>query len=41
MGYAEVYGGLLKEIAEEADAIALRYFAETNCALTARAMARQ
>src|SRR5438046_9924461 len=26
MGYAEVYGGLLKEIAEEADAIALRYF---------------
>src|SRR5947207_11462882 len=26
MGYAEVYGGLLKEIAEEADAIAMRYF---------------
>src|SRR5437660_5807531 len=26
MGYAQVYGGLLKEIAEEADAIATRYF---------------
>jgi histidinol-phosphatase len=26
MGYGEVYGGLLKEIAEEADAIAMRYF---------------
>lgn len=26
MGYGEVYGGLLKEIAQEADAIALRYF---------------
>src|SRR5260370_36048518 len=26
MGYGEVYGSLLKEIAEEADAIATRYF---------------
>src|SRR5437879_542172 len=26
MGYGEVYGGLLNEIAEEADAIAMRYF---------------
>src|SRR5437899_11157825 len=26
MGYGEIYGGLLKEIAEEADAIAMRYF---------------
>jgi len=26
MGYGKVYGGLLKEIAEEADAIAMRYF---------------
>src|SRR5690349_23510246 len=26
MGYGEVYGGLLKAIAEEADAIAMRYF---------------
>src|SRR5256886_13895613 len=26
MGYGEIYGGLLNEIAEEADAIAMRYF---------------
>jgi len=40
MGFREEYGELLQAIAQEADAIAMRYFRAVNCELKGRATGR-